>query len=158
MKTIENKAATQFPDDLREWLSDSDLLLQVLDRLTDTCLPRLEDEEAQKQWSVGFSTFLTWSVYGSLCGYFGTETLRNAFEKESLLRYITLGRCPSAQEIRKFRRQYRPLLARILASCLESIYSRRTLRTLPPNCDLGAEEAELRLNRSALQDMAEQDH
>src|SRR5688500_1450533 len=109
MKTTNRSLATEFPDDLRGWLTDADLLLHVLDRLTDTCLPLLEDEEVQHPWSIGFSTFLTWTTYSNLAGYFGTEAIRAAFPEDTMLRYISLNRCPSSEEICRFRRAYRPL-------------------------------------------------
>ncbi|HNQ90394.1 MAG TPA: hypothetical protein PKM73_17400 [Verrucomicrobiota bacterium] len=141
------------PEDLRQWLPETEVLRCVIAAVAEVGTPRLP----ALPWPDTEGIF----THGTLCsllayyyatGRSGTEDMLASVRREAALGYLCVPHPPSATAVRRFRRRHRPTLIAVLAQIAETAASEHgapTATPSPADCQRWAED---RVERAALED------
>lgn len=86
MKSID----VALPEDLCDWMSNTELLAAVLGEVTDTRLPLDSTKNTVIERTGSFRTWMTLTAYCYCRGFDSTEKIERAFENDSMVRYLLL--------------------------------------------------------------------
>lgn len=161
-----SQIGSPFPNDLRVWLSERDLLLEVYDVVE------------RVSWPIGpavihetpVPVLRTLLTYAYAIGLFVSRDVECSIRTDATLRYICSGHFPTSQAIRQFRRLHSSSIRNALEELLARLFHRhgadagsyalssigRITGLIDPS--LARLEASLRLQLALKADSAEMDH
>jgi hypothetical protein len=159
-------AGSPFPSDVRSWLSERDLLLEVYDaveRVSWQTGPALINE-------IPVPVLRTLLTYSYATGLFVSRDIESSIGTDATLRYICAGHAPTWQTIRQFRRLHsatiKNSLEQLLARLFHSYgshtgsYALSSIGRIAGLADpsIARWEAALRIQLALKADSAEMDH
>lgn len=109
------------PERVDAWVGRDHLVALVLDAVSGVDRVRLQqgrgDASARQP-----ETMLTLLVFCYASGLHGSEAIERATQEDATLRYLCLKSRPAADELRRFRRQLRPLIKEVLTEVIEKAW------------------------------------
>ena len=114
---------SRLPQNLSAWVERKVLVRLVLDAVQAACDPADEQGSWKTQVPVGRPRILlTLLVYSYASGIYASEQIEDRVTSDPGLRYLSAGARPTWHDLRRFRRQQRPLIQAALAKAIQSVW------------------------------------